>query len=138
MGYIKSRAGGLQQYTGFAGMLNRQYSIPVQFSIPICSDITLKHIGKSPSNFPEGKNSLTCQTHMKSSLPQSQITTGNQICGNTSINVSKRQVAALMLMLLQVNSAIPLLSLREKPQHVTEHEVLLSLIIISCLFFVFF
>ena len=41
---------------------------------------------------------------------------GNQTCRNTSVYVSQRQMAELILMLLHVNNAIQLSNLREAPQ----------------------
>ena len=90
-------------------MLNRWYGIPVKLSVPIFSAFSRKRIGKCWSSL-KGKNffSSRCQTHEIEYILVPN-TKGNQICGNDSVYVSKRQVTKLMLMILLSN-------LREAPQ----------------------
>ena len=99
-------------YTGipvFPVMLNRWYGIPVKLSVPIFSAFSRKRIGKCWSSL-KGKHffSSRCQTHEIEYILVPN-TKGNQICGNDSVYVSKRQVTKLMLMILLSN-------LREAPQ----------------------
>ena len=68
---------------------------------------------------------------MKSSTPLSQIPKGNQIGGSTSVYVGERPTAELMpmLLLLYVNSAIPLSDLVKHLKHVKAYEAPPSLIV---------
>ena len=71
------------------------------------------HLGKCRA-FLKGKSFVLINTANSREIQLSQIPKENQMCGNASMYVSKRQT--LMLILLYVNSAVPLSNLREAPQ----------------------
>ena len=118
-----NRAGGLYGCTSLTSMLNGWCRIPAQLSVQVYSVISGKHIGQKCQSSLKERNfsSWTWWAHSKSSTPSCQIPKGNQICGNTSIYISERQMAELMVMLLSVNSAIPLSDLWEETSSRLKH-----------------